>query len=143
MLVLLLLSISGGGGFILGPILGMVGESSPADPSWVGHPVGPSAFPMYRKLRLCSDRGGYEAIPEPARPLDLVRVRHALEREGIAVVDARVMLIVGLTPEVTISRSGRLLFKTRDPEAAERLFARLRTILVLPGPEGDRPGGDD
>ena len=98
---------------------------------------------MYRKLRLCSNGGGYEAIPEPPRPLDLVRIRHALEREGIAVVDARVMLIVGLTPEVTIGRSGRLLFKTRDPEAAERSFVRLRTILELPRPVADRTGGDD
>ena len=98
---------------------------------------------MYRKLRLCSDGGGYEAIPEPPRPLDLIRVRHALEREGIAVVDARVMLIVGLTPEVTVSRSGRLLFKTRDPEAAERSLARLRTILGLSEPEAGRRGGPD
>lgn len=86
---------------------------------------------MYRRLRLCSDRGAYEAVPEPPRPLDLVRVRHALEREGIAVVDARVMLIVGLDPEVTISRNGRLLFKTRDAAVAERAFERLRAVLGL------------
>ncbi len=85
---------------------------------------------MYRKLRLCSNSGAYEAIPDPPRPLDLVRVRHALEQEGIAVVDARVMLIVGLDPEVTISRNGRLLFKTRDPAAAERAFDRLQQLLA-------------
>ena len=85
---------------------------------------------MYRKLRLCSNSGAYEAIPDPPRPLDLVRVRHALEQEGIAVVDARVMLIVGLDPEVTISRNGRLLFKTRDPATAERAFDRLQKLLA-------------
>jgi hypothetical protein len=86
---------------------------------------------MYRKLRLCSDGGGYEAIPEPPRRLDLDRVRHALEREGVAVVDARVMLIAALEPEVTISRNGRLLFKTRDVAAAERGLERLRAVLGL------------
>jgi hypothetical protein len=95
---------------------------------------------MYRKLRLCSSSGAYEAIPDPPKPLDLVRVRHALEREGIAVVDARVMLIVGLTPEVTVSRSGRLLIKTLDPIAAERSFARMRSILESSGAAPNRTG---
>jgi hypothetical protein len=84
---------------------------------------------VYRKLRVCSNSGAFEAIPDPPRPLDLARVRHRLEAEGIAVVDARVMLIVGLDPEVTISRNGRLLFKTRDAAAAERAFERIRPVL--------------
>lgn len=88
--------------------------------------------PIYRTVRLCSNHGAYEAVPEPPSPLDLVRVRHALEREGVAVVDARVMLIVGLDPEVTISRNGRMVFKTRDAVAAERVLERLRTVLGLP-----------
>jgi hypothetical protein len=94
---------------------------------------------MYRRLRLCSSNGGYEAIPDPPLQLDLASARHVLEREGIAVVDARVMLVAATEPEVTISRSGRLLFKTRDPEAAERAFQRLRGLLDLPGTvEDDR-----
>jgi hypothetical protein len=88
---------------------------------------------MYRKLRLCSNNGGYEAIPDPPLRLDLASARHTLEAVGVAVVDARVMLIAALDPEVTISRSGRLLFKTRDPAAAERGFERLRGLLDLPG----------
>ncbi|MGI0128943.1 MAG: hypothetical protein ACREEC_02125 [Thermoplasmata archaeon] len=88
---------------------------------------------MYRKIRLCSNNGGYEAIPEPSLRLDLTRARHALEEIGVAVVDARVMLIAALDPEVTISRLGRLLFKTRDVVAAERAFDRLRALLDLPG----------
>jgi hypothetical protein len=90
---------------------------------------------MYRTLRVCSNSGAYEALPEPPRPLDLRRVRGVLEREGIAVVDARVMLIAALDPEVTISRSGRLLFKTRDVTSAERAFERLRVLLDLPAPK--------
>lgn len=88
---------------------------------------------MYRKLRLCSNNGGYEAIPEPSLHLDLGAVRSTLEAQGIAVVDARVLLVAATDPEVTISRSGRLLFKTRDPAAAERGFQQLRRWLDLPG----------
>ena len=87
---------------------------------------------MYRKLRLCSNSGGFEAIPDRPRSLDLGAVRRSLEREGVAVVDARVMLIVGLDPEVTISRTGRLLFKTKDPAAAERAFRDVERHLVPP-----------
>jgi hypothetical protein len=100
---------------------------------------------MYRKLRLCSNNGGYEAIPDPPFRLDLAELRRALERAGIAVVDARVMLVVATDPEVTVSRSGRLLFKTQDPVAAERAFRQLRRFADLPGTEdGDaipRRGG--
>jgi hypothetical protein len=93
---------------------------------------------MYRRLRLCSNSGGYEAVPEPPLRLDLVDARHRLEREGIAVVDARVMLVAALDPEVTISRTGRLLFKTRDVAAADRAFQRLRNLLDLPGASEER-----
>ncbi|MCI4373110.1 MAG: hypothetical protein L3K02_05650 [Thermoplasmata archaeon] len=91
---------------------------------------------MYRRLRLCSSGGGFEAIPDPPRRVDLARVRAALEKEGVRVVDARVMLIAGSDPEITISQNGRLLFKTADPDAADRAFARL-----LPAIESaTRPG---
>jgi len=92
---------------------------------------------MYRRLRLCSNSGGYEAIPEPQSPLDLRSVKAVLEKEGIPVLDARVMLIASLDPEVTISRAGRLLFKTQDARAAERAFERLRILLGLSDPEKD------
>ncbi len=84
---------------------------------------------MYRTLRLCSSGGGFEALPDPPRPLNLGRVRAALEAAGVSVIDARVMLIASLETEVTISRAGRLLFKTADPAAADRAFARLRPLL--------------
>ncbi len=94
---------------------------------------------MYRRLRVCSNGGGYEAIPHPPVRLDLAKARHALEAEGIAVVDARVLLIAATEPEVTISQNGRLLFKTRDPKAAEVAFERLRGLLGLPGLEPSPP----
>ncbi len=94
---------------------------------------------MYRKLRLCSNNGGFEAIPDPPCPIDLARARDRLAAAEVPVVDARVMLIATLPPEVTISRAGRLLFKTRDAADAEAGFARLRALLDLP-PLADGPG---
>ena len=94
---------------------------------------------MYRRLRLCSNNGGYEALAEPPHPLDLPAVRRVLEQASVPVVDARVMLIASLEMEVTISRAGRLLFKTRDPRAAERAFDRLQGLLDLPEMEKERP----
>ncbi|MGD1099396.1 MAG: hypothetical protein ABR888_03520 [Thermoplasmata archaeon] len=101
---------------------------------------------MYRRLRLCSNHGGYEAIADPPHPFDLRAVKTVLEKAGIPVVDARVLLIVSLGPEVTISRAGRLLFKTRDARAAEEAFERLRNLLGLPEmqarPADSRVGSD-
>jgi hypothetical protein len=95
---------------------------------------------VYRKLKLCSNSGGFEAIPDPPFPLDLARVRAALSDDGVPVIDARVMLIATLPPEVTISRGGRLLFKTRDEHAAEAAFQRLRSLLDLPDVANDSGG---
>ena len=96
---------------------------------------------MYRRLRLCSNRGGYEAIAEPAQPIELGEAKLRLEAQGWPVVDARVLLIVRLDIEVTISRAGRLLFKTQDPRRAEQTFERLRSILTLPAMEKS-PGAE-
>lgn len=86
---------------------------------------------MYRALRLCSHGGGFEAIPDPPRTLDLRAVRASLEKAGIEVLDVRVMLLARLPPEVTISRSGRLLFKTPDEQLAREGFERLMDLGVL------------
>jgi hypothetical protein len=93
---------------------------------------------MYRPLRLCSQGGGFEAIPDSPRTLDLPRIRMALEATGVRVVDARVMLIAGLEAEVTISRSGRLLFKTADEAVARRALERLLTVADLSVPPRPR-----
>jgi hypothetical protein len=85
----------------------------------------------YRPLRLCSNGGGIEAVPDVPRTLDLVQLRRELEAQGIEVIDARVMLIAATDPEVTISRSGRLLFKTPDETRAAMLFERLRGLGAL------------
>jgi hypothetical protein len=84
---------------------------------------------VYRTLRLCTSGGGFEAVPDPPARVDLARVRVALERDGVSVVDARVMLIAALAAETTISRTGRVLIKTADPAEADRVFDRLRPLL--------------
>jgi len=96
---------------------------------------------MYRRLRLCANRGAYEAIPDPPRALDLPKVKGILEGQGVPVVDARVMLIATLESEVTLSRAGRILFKTKDARLAEREFERLRVLLALPEMENSHAGG--
>ncbi len=84
---------------------------------------------MATTLRLCSGGGGYEWLPDRDLGLDLPTVRRALESRGVPVVDARVMLIAGLGPEVTISRRGRLLFKTPELRDADAALERLREIV--------------
>lgn len=86
----------------------------------------------YETLRLCSGRAAYEAVPRPKLDLDLAAVRACLERAGVPVVDARVMLIARMAREVTVSRDGRILIKTSDPAEADRLLQDLRSITELP-----------
>jgi hypothetical protein len=83
----------------------------------------------YHSLKLCSGKGAYEAVPEPKRRLDLRRVRTRLERSGRSVIDARVMLLVGGDPEVTIMQDGRLVIKTPDARQAESAFRDLLPLL--------------
>jgi hypothetical protein len=86
----------------------------------------------YSTLRLCSGGGAYEAVPRPRLRLDLPALRARLEAQGIPVVDARVLLIVRLEREVTVSRDGRILIKTRDAAESERLLGEIARRLELP-----------
>jgi hypothetical protein len=79
----------------------------------------------YSTVRLCSSRGAFEAVPQPRLALDLGAVRQELEGQSIPVQDARVMLIVQLSREVTVARDGRVMIKTRDPEEAVAILADL------------------
>ncbi|MCI4350129.1 MAG: hypothetical protein L3K15_01250 [Thermoplasmata archaeon] len=81
-------------------------------------------------LRLCSGRGAFEAIPRPRLDVDLGHVRRRLEARGVPVVDARVLLIAKFDDEVTVSRDGRVLIKSKDPERALRLLAELQAAVA-------------
>jgi hypothetical protein len=85
----------------------------------------------YATVQLCSGGGGFEAVPHPRAPIDLRAARARLEASGVLVVDARVMLIVRLEREVTVSRDGRILIKTRNAAEAERIFAEVCARLAL------------
>ncbi|MGA7922888.1 MAG: hypothetical protein WCA77_02810 [Thermoplasmata archaeon] len=85
----------------------------------------------YSTMRLCSGGGSYEAFPQPRLRVDLTDARARLEASGLAVVDARVMLIVAGEPEVTVSRDGRILVKTRDPREAEATLRRFLSLLRI------------
>ncbi|MFZ0830741.1 MAG: hypothetical protein WCB18_03735 [Thermoplasmata archaeon] len=86
----------------------------------------------YYSLRLCAGGGAFEAVPAPRLSLDLRRMKGTLEAHDIPVVDARVMLIAQLGREVTLSRDGRVLIKTKDTSEAAAIFERLRRFLDLP-----------
>ncbi len=86
---------------------------------------------MYRTLRLCSGRGAFEAIPDPPLRLDLNDARARLEASGATVTDARVLLIIRLEHEVSLSRDGRILVKTPDRAAADRVFHQIVQLLGL------------
>lgn len=86
----------------------------------------------YRSLKLCSSGGAYEAIPDPKLQLDLKEACATLRAADREVVDARVMLILPGTPEVTLTREGKIVVKTRDPGEAERTFRELARLLGLP-----------
>ncbi len=86
----------------------------------------------YYTLALCTSKGGFEAIPRPKLALNLAEARDRLRAAGIDVTDARVMLIAAMEREVTLSRDGRVLIKSRDAEEANRVFAELRRVVGLP-----------
>lgn len=96
----------------------------------------------YYALRLCAGGGAFEAVPAPRLSLDLGEARRTLEHAGVPVVDARVMLILQLDHEVTLSRDGRVLIKTKDPDRAAQSFAHLARLLDLPslGPSSSGSG---
>jgi len=78
-------------------------------------------------IRLCSDRAAYEAVPKKRLNVDLVSVRHALERRGdceitlwtpqLMVVKQRDMV------EITIVDDGRLIIRNVTGEETARRIA--------------------
>jgi hypothetical protein len=86
----------------------------------------------YHTLRVCSNRGAFEAVPAGEMVLDLVAVRGRFESSGISVLDCRVMLIAQMEREVTIGRDGRILIKTRDIAEAQRILETVSPLVGVP-----------
>ncbi len=89
----------------------------------------------YSALKLCSGRGSFEAVPRPRLALDLGSLAERFRAARIPVTDARVMLLLTLEAEATLSRDGRVLIKSADPIVAARVFERLREVADLPRAE--------
>ncbi|MCI4327088.1 MAG: hypothetical protein L3K16_05570 [Thermoplasmata archaeon] len=97
----------------------------------------------YYTLALCASKGAFEAVPRPKLAVDLGAAKARLTAAGIGVTDARVMLIAAMEREVTLSRDGRVLIKSRDAAEAERVFAELRRVVGLPDTaEKSSPAGE-
>ncbi len=86
----------------------------------------------YHTLRVCANRGAFEAIPDGDTSVDLAAVRGRFEARGIAVLDCRVMLIAHMEQEVTVGRDGRILIKTRDLAEAQRILDAVASIVGVP-----------
>ncbi|MCI4336710.1 MAG: hypothetical protein L3K17_05890 [Thermoplasmata archaeon] len=86
----------------------------------------------YSTLKLCSNRGAFEATPEPRLHLDLAAIARRLRSAGIAVTDAKVMLLIQLQRETTLSHDGRVLIKCHDPLEAAQIFSELQRLAELP-----------
>jgi len=86
----------------------------------------------YHTLRVCSNRGAFEAVPNGDGVLDLASVRARIEATGVSVLDCRVMLIAQMGREVTIGRDGRILIKTRDRAEAERILEQVVPLVGVP-----------
>jgi len=84
----------------------------------------------YHALRVCANRGAFEAVPAEPVQLDLQRVRGGFELEGIQVLDCRVMLIAQMEREVTVGRDGRILIKSTNGPEAERLLQHVEAVLA-------------
>ncbi|HEY6238628.1 MAG TPA: hypothetical protein VIZ68_05535 [Thermoplasmata archaeon] len=84
----------------------------------------------YHALRVCANRGAFEAVPSQPVQLDLAKVRSGFELEGIPVLDCRVMLIAQMEREVTVGRDGRILIKSTDGEEAQRVLKRVEAVLA-------------
>ena len=93
--------------------------------------------PRYDPVRLCTGKAAYEAVPSVPARVDLDQAARSLERTGLAVTHARVMLIIAVDPEVTLGRDGKILVKTRDPaiaqQAIEDVWTRIEASPRSPG----------
>lgn len=85
----------------------------------------------YEELHLCKNEAGYETEPEEGLDLDLDEAEATLDEAGWTPrANAGMVLVVERdTLEVSVFDSGKLMFKTRDPDEAELAFRDIRAAL--------------
>lgn len=82
-------------------------------------------------LRPCATSAGFTATPEPARRVDMRRLKAALAGAGYTVVvDAGIILIVRKGVESSCYDTGKVLLKTTDRAAAESAYAELEPHVL-------------
>ena len=77
-------------------------------------------------IKPCKGSSGTEVLPEGKFELPLGASAKRLRKAGFDVTNARVLLIVRSSPQVTLYPSGRMLVHTDDLERA-----KLRALQVL------------
>jgi hypothetical protein len=81
-------------------------------------------------LRPCRGAIGFVANPKKNIWLDLGHCVKKLEESGFKVIDAKVMLIAQNDIELTIYKSGKILARTDDDEAAMSAIEKAYEILL-------------
>jgi hypothetical protein len=82
-------------------------------------------------LKPCKGSAAYETIPKKNLKLDMDACTDKLMCGGFEVINAEVMLIVKDDLELTIYPSGKLLIKTDNKKAAERIAEKIYALLDL------------
>lgn len=85
----------------------------------------------YSVLELCKNRAGYEAVPRSRLKLRLHDVERTLQQAGFEpLANAGILLVVRWEDvELSVFESGKLLFKTRDPDAARIAMAAFKGAM--------------
>ncbi len=87
-------------------------------------------------VRPCKGSSGTEVLPEGKLDLSMGPSAKLLEKAGMDVTDAGVLVIVRGSPQVTLYPSGRMLVHTDDLDLARDRALQVLTLVV-----GDRGTG--
>ena len=82
-------------------------------------------------VRPCKGSSGTEVLPEGKMDLGMDASAKRLRQAGMDVTNAKVLLIVRGSPQVTLYPSGRMLVHTDDLDRARERAVQVLTLLVV------------
>ncbi|MCJ2540368.1 MAG: hypothetical protein LN414_03745 [Candidatus Thermoplasmatota archaeon] len=82
-------------------------------------------------VRPCKGSSGTEVLPEGKLDLGMDASANCLRQAGLDVTNAKVLLIVRGSPQVTLYPSGRMLVHTNDLDRAKERAVQVLTLLVV------------
>jgi hypothetical protein len=82
-------------------------------------------------VRPCKSIAAFESVPKKKLKLNLNQCARILKKNGYEVINAKIMLIVSSTYEVTIYPSGKLLLKTDNMKIAEHESEKIYKLLEI------------